>query len=67
MKSFEYFCEITLFWMVTLGMECPKEDLHVERIPRDVDLWKTVMLPELKSFYCNYIFPEMCEKHINGS
>ena len=44
-----------------------EEDLHVERIHRDVDLWKTVMLPELTSFYCNYIFPEICEKQINGS
>ena len=24
-----------------------EEDLHVEKIHRDVDLWKTVMLPEL--------------------
>ena len=44
-----------------------EEDIHVERIYRDVNLWKTVMLPELTSFYCNYILPEICEKQINGS
>ena len=44
-----------------------EEDLHVERIYRDVNLWKTVMLPELTSFYFSYILPEICEKQINGS
>ena len=44
-----------------------EEDLHVKRIYRDVDLGKTVMLPELTSSYCSYILPEVCEKQINGS
>ena len=44
-----------------------EEDLHVERIYRDLDLWTTVMLPELTSFYCSYIPQGICEKQINGS
>ena len=31
MKSFKHFCEITLFWMVTLGMEWPDSDRKVNR------------------------------------
>ena len=44
-----------------------EEDLHVERIYRDVNLWRTGMLPGLTSFYCSYILPDICENQINGS
>ena len=44
-----------------------EEDLHGERIYRDVNLWKPVMLPELTSFYFSYILPDICEKQVNGS
>ena len=47
--------------------EYSEEDLHVERIYRDVNLLKTVIVPELTSIYCNYILPEIYEKQMNGS
>ncbi len=33
------------------------EDLHVQRINRDLNLWKRKMLPALTSFYCKFVLP----------
>ena len=31
------------------------QDMHVERVCFDHDFWERTMLPELNSFYCNYL------------
>ena len=38
-----------------------KKDLHVERVYFDNDLWEKIMVPELTSFYFEYVLPKIKE------
>ena len=38
-----------------------KKDLHVEQVYFDNDLWEKAMVPELTSFYFEYVLPKIKE------
>lgn len=40
------------------------KEIAVEKIIRDDDLWKDVMLPKLQAFYLNCILPEIIDARI---
>ncbi|XP_050390274.1 uncharacterized protein LOC126809647 [Patella vulgata] len=64
--SHQYFFQIqgqlnifNLDWADFVVQATHPHQLHVQRVPRDENLWQTSMLPKLKAFYFKCLLPEL--------